>query len=83
MVELPASPYPLDLDPDLARFFLGQLARSVSRQVLAPTPQESLARAQVAFVLFLDCLDLGLDDAAHAIIGCLRLDTLLACRLVA
>lgn len=78
-----ASPHPLDLDPDLARFFLGQLALPVTRQVVASTPQERLAHAQVACTLFLDCLDLGLDDVAYAGIGYLRLDALLAWRLVA
>jgi hypothetical protein len=72
-----------DGDPDLARFFLHQLALSVTRQVMASTPQESSACAQVSYALFLDCLDLGLDDAAYAIISCLRLDALLGCRLAA
>lgn len=78
-----ASPDPHERDADVTRFFLGLLAQSVTRQVMASTPRERLARTQVAFALFLDCLDLGLDDAAYAIIGGLRADALLALPLVA
>lgn len=56
-------------DSDLDRYFLDALASAVAHQSSATTPGERSARAQVSFALFLDCLDLGLDARARAILG--------------
>ena len=73
----------IGLDPDLAAFFLGRLEVLVVQQITAPTLHERTALAQVAFAVFLDCLDLGLAEEARAILGCLRIEMLLEGRVVA
>lgn len=73
----------IGLDPELAAFFLGRLQGIVVQQVTARTPQERTALAQVAFAVFLDCLDLGLDEEARTILGCLQVESLPAGRIVA
>ncbi|HET7042948.1 MAG TPA: hypothetical protein VFI13_13095 [Gemmatimonadales bacterium] len=73
----------IGLDPELADFFLGRLEGLVARQMSARTPQESTALAQMAFAVFLDCLDLGLGEQARCILGCLQVDPALAGRVVA
>lgn len=62
----------LETDPDLPQFFLGRLASLVTRQAAAVSPIERTALGVAAFSVFLDCLDLGLGEQAHAIVGQLR-----------
>ena len=62
----------LATDPDLPAFFLGQLASLVARQAAAVSPTERTALGVAAFAVFLDCLDLGLGEQAHAIVDQLR-----------
>ena len=59
-------------DPDLPAFFLGRLASLVARQAAAVSPTERTALGVAAFSVFLDCLDLGLGEQAHAIVDQLR-----------
>jgi hypothetical protein len=73
----------IGLDPELATFFLGRLQGIVVQQVTARTPQERAALAQMAFAVFLDCLDLGLDEEARTILGCLQVEPMTAGRIVA
>ena len=62
----------LETDPDLPAFFLGRLASLVARQAAAVSPTERTALGVAAFSVFLDCLDLGLGEQAHAIVDQLR-----------
>ena len=62
----------LETDPGLPEFFLGRLASLVARQVAAVSPTERTALSMAAFSVFLDCLDLGLGEQAHEIVGQLR-----------
>jgi hypothetical protein len=73
----------IGLDPELSAFFLGRLEGLVVRQVTARTPQERMALAQIAFAVFLDCLDLGLDEEARTLLGCLQVEQGPAGRIVA
>jgi putative hemolysin len=73
----------IGLDPELAAFFLGRLEKLVVRQMTARAPHERAALAQMAFAVFLDCLDLGLDEEARTILGCLQAEPGPAGRIVA
>jgi hypothetical protein len=73
----------IDLDPAVSAFFLGRLAALVVRQTCAPTAHERTALAQVAFAIFLDCLDLGLGEEARSILGCLQIEPTAMARIVA
>ena len=64
----------LESDPGLPEFFLGRLASLVARQAAAVSPTERQALGVAAFSVFLDCLDLGLGEEAHAIVAQLRED---------
>lgn len=57
---------------DLDHFFLGRLATLVARQVAAVSPAERAALSHAAFSTLLDCIDLGLDAEARAIMAQLR-----------
>ena len=59
----------LATDPDLPEFFLGRLAALTAQQAAAVSPAERQALSLAAFSVFLDCLDLGLGEEAHAIVG--------------
>src|SRR3954469_15555842 len=59
----------LATDPGLPEFFLGQLQSLVARQAVAMPPAERIALCVAAFSVFLDCLDLGLGEEAHTIVG--------------
>lgn len=52
----------------LASFFLRRLSSLVVRQDRATTHQEQLALAHAAFSTYLDCVELGLEDAARRIL---------------
>lgn len=73
----------IGIDPDLAAFFLGRLEVLVVQQLTAPTLPERTALAQVAFAIFLDCLDLGLGEEARAILGGLHVESAAVVRVVA
>ena len=62
----------LATDPGLPAFFLGRLAALAARQAAAVSPAERQALSLAVFSEFLDCLDLGLGEEAHAIVGQLR-----------
>ena len=62
----------LATDPHLSEFFLGRLKSLAARQAAAVSPVERQALSLAAFSVFLDCLDLGLGEEAHAIVGPLR-----------
>ncbi len=62
----------LETDPDLPAFFLGRLASLVARQAAAVSPTERTGLGMAAFSVFVDCLDLGLGEQAHVIVGQLR-----------
>ena len=62
----------LATDPGLPEFFLGRLAALAARQAAAVSPAERQALGLATFSVFLDCLDLGLGEEAHAIVGKLR-----------
>lgn len=68
VLDAPAADAGLDLD----NFFLGRLASLVARQMAAVSPAERAALAQAAFSTLLDCIDLGLDDEARAIMAQIR-----------
>jgi hypothetical protein len=59
-------------DPGLPEFLLGRLAALVARQAAAVGPAERVALGVAASSVFLDCLDLGIGEEAHAIVGQLR-----------
>ena len=59
-------------DPGLPEFFLGRLAALAARQAAAVSPAERQALGLATFSVFLDCLDLGLGEEAHANVGPLR-----------
>lgn len=73
----------LESDPSLPDFFLGHLASLVARQAATMSSIERTALGIAAFSVFLDCLDLGLGEQAHAIMGQLRDELVTAERLVA
>ena len=62
----------LAADPGLPAFFLGRLAALAARQAAAASPAERQALSLATFSVFLDCLDLGLGEEAHPIVGQLR-----------
>jgi len=62
----------LATDPRLPEFFLGRLKSLAARQAAAVSPAERQALGLATFSVFLDCLDLGLGEEAHAIVGQLR-----------
>ena len=55
-------------DP-LARFFLGRLSSLAARQAGARGVQERTGLAQAVFSTYLDCLDLGLEHEAEAVLN--------------
>jgi len=59
----------LESDPELPAFFLHRLASLVARQAAAVNPAERAALGAATFSVFLDCLDLGLEEQAQAIVG--------------
>ncbi len=61
-----------DADTRLNTFFLGRLATLVARQAAAESPSERVALSQAAFSVLLDCLDLGLEAEAQAILAQFR-----------
>ena len=62
----------LATDPGLPAFFLGRLASLTAGRAAAVSPAERQALSLAVFSVFLDCLDLGLGEEAHAIVGQLR-----------
>lgn len=49
-------------------FFFNRLQALVERRYAAVNPTERVALSIEAFAVFLDCLDLGLHDEAHALL---------------
>jgi hypothetical protein len=72
-----------DADADLDSFFLGRLATLVARLAATSSPSERVVLSQAAFSILLDCQDLGLNDAAQAILAQFRAEPLLAGQAVA
>jgi hypothetical protein len=62
----------VEADPELPAFFLGRLASVVAHHAITTDPKERAALGEAAFSIFLDCLDLGLSEEAHAITGQVR-----------
>ena len=58
----------LKTDAELPSFFLGRLASLVARRAAAVNPKVRATLAQAAFSTYLDCLDLGLEAEAQAIL---------------
>jgi hypothetical protein len=72
-----------ETDPTVPAFFLGHLASLVARRAAAASPLERAMLGRAVFAVFLDCLDLGLGEQAHAIMGQLRDEPGPVARLVA
>ena len=53
----------------LERFFLARLSSLARRHAAAPTAAERTTLAHAVFSTYLDCLDLGLDEKAEAVIN--------------
>ena len=53
----------------LDRFFLARLSSLARRHAAAPTAAERTTLAHAVFSTYLDCLDLGLDEKAEAILN--------------
>ncbi len=64
----------LAADPDLACFFLDRLDALAFRLETARDATSRTAYSTAAFSVFLDCVDLGLEDEARHIIGRLRVE---------
>ena len=60
------------VDISLASFFLGRLARLVVKMAAAQAQEQRAALTRAMLSTFLDCRDLGVEQEARNILGCLR-----------
>ena len=56
-------------DPTIPAYLLDELATLVARQAASHTARERVALSVAAFSIFLDCLTLGLEEQAQAIMA--------------
>lgn len=59
----------LATDPTLPDFFLGHLDSLAKRQAATTNPKERVALGIELFSVFLDCVELGLQNDAQRIMG--------------
>ena len=63
------------VDIALASYFLGRLARLVVKMTVAQAPEQRAVLVRAMLSTFFDCRDLGVEQEARNILGCLRAES--------